>query len=152
MLCLAVAAFINENPNRDFGDAVIYCGKDLQPEEHGRRTILYGNCAIKNHSPKTSTSKAVKGCPPQLPHTLSALCSVLLSRPRALRVMPVALLKLAGAGIGIYDYSLPKWKRYRSGMFDKKHFALSRHSSGQVISESEQTSPQDHMIPPSGSL
>jgi uncharacterized protein (DUF362 family) len=130
ILCLAVAAFINENPNRDFGDAVIYCGKDLQREQHGRRTILYGNCAIKNHSPETNTSKTVKGCPPQLPHTLSALSSVLLSRPRALRIMPVALLKLAGAGIGIYSYSLPKWNRYRSNTFDKKHFQLSRHRNG----------------------
>ncbi len=138
MLCLAVAAFINESPNRDFGDAVIYCGKDLQPEEHKRRTILYGNCAIKNHSPETTTTKAVKGCPPRLPDTLLALCNVLLSRPRAFRVMPVALLKLAGAGIGIYDYSLPKWKRYRSGMFDKKHFALSRHRSREIHLKSEQ--------------
>jgi len=138
MLCLAVAAFINENPNRDFGDAVIYCGKDLKSEEHGRRTILFGNCAIKNHGPETSTSKAVKGCPPQLPTTLSALCSVLLSRPRALRVMPVALLKLAGAGIGIYDYSLPRWNRYRSGMFDKKHFALSRNRPREIYAKSNQ--------------
>ena len=137
-LCLAVTAFINENPNRDFGDSVIYCGKDLQPEEHGRRTILYGDCAIKHCSPKASTSKAVKGCPPQLPHTLSALCSVLLSRPRALKVMPVALLKLAGAGMGICDYSLPKWRRYRSGTFDKRHFALSRHRPTEIDSKSEQ--------------
>ena len=137
MLCLAVAAFINESPNRDFGDAVIYCGKDLQPEGHERRTILYGNCAIKNHSPETTTTKVVKGCPPRLPDTFLALCNVLLSRPRAFRVMPVALLKLAGVGIGIYDYSLPKWKRYRSGMFDKRHFALSRHRPSEIHSKSE---------------
>ncbi len=139
MLCLALAAFINENPNRDFGDAVIYCGKDLQPEKHGRRTILYGNCAVKNHSAEQYESKAVRGCPPKLPNTLFALCSVLLSRPQALRVMPVGLLKLAAAGIGVYDYALPKWRRYKSDMFDMKHFSLSRNSSRQAGSELEES-------------
>jgi hypothetical protein len=55
-----------------------------------------------------------------------ALYYVLLSRPGAIGVMPIGLLRLAGTKIGIYGYALPKWKTYRSDPFDRKHFELSR--------------------------
>ena len=137
-LGVALVAFTGENSNRDFGDAAIYSGGELEQETRRQKTILYGNCAIKNNSLKPCTSMKVKGCPPRLTDTLFALCKSLLSRPRALRVMSVALLKLAGVGIGIYDYSLPKWRRYRSGTFDKRHFALSRHRPTEIDSKSKQ--------------
>ncbi|MDM8001242.1 MAG: DUF362 domain-containing protein [Dehalococcoidia bacterium] len=126
MLGMSLVAFIKENSKRDFGDAAIYCGGELEPEADRQKTILYGNCATKKNSLRPHGAMTVKGCPPRLTDTLFALCKLLLSRPRALRVMPVALLKLAGAGVGIYNYKLPKWKTYESDMFEKRHFALSR--------------------------
>ena len=129
-LGLALVAFLNDNPGMDCGGVVICCGKDVKPEMESQRTILYGNCAIKNHDGNTRTGAAVKGCPPRLLDTLLALHVMLLGRRRSLGIVPKELLGLAGAKIGVYDYTLPKWKTYESDMFDKKHFQLSRQPRG----------------------
>ena len=125
-LGLALVAFLNDNPGRDCGGVVICCGKDVRPERESQRTILYGNCAIKNHGGNTRTGVAVKGCPPRLLDTLLALHVMLLGRRRSLGIVPKELLGLAGAKIGVYDYTLPKWKTYESDKFDKSHFEVSR--------------------------
>ena len=125
-LGLAMLAFLNDNPGRDCGGVVICCGKDVRPERESQRTILYGNCAIKNHGGNTRTGVAVKGCPPRLLDTLLALDVMLLGRRRSLGIVPKELLGLAGAKIGVYDYTLPKWKTYESDTFDKSHFEVSR--------------------------
>ncbi len=125
-LGLALVAFVTDNPNRDCGGVVICCGKDVRPEDESQRAILYGNCAIKNHGGNTGTAVAVKGCPPRLWDTLLAFHVMLLGRRRSLKVVPKELLGLAGAKIGVYEYTLPKWKTYESDMFDKKHFEVSR--------------------------
>jgi len=125
-LGLALVAFVKDNPNRDCGGVVICCGKDVRPEPESQRAILYGNCATKNHGGNTGTAVAVKGCPPRLWDTLLAFHVMLLDRRRSLKVVPKELLGLAGAKIGVYEYTLPKWRAYDSDSFNKGHFEVSR--------------------------
>ena len=125
-LGLALVAFVNDNPHRDCGGVIICCGKDVKPEHESQRAILYGNCAIKNHGGNIRTGVAVKGCPPRLLDTLLAFHVMILGRGRSLKVVPKEILNLAGAKIGVYDYTLPKWEVYDSDRFDKRHFQVSR--------------------------
>jgi uncharacterized protein (DUF362 family) len=129
-LGLALVAFLNENPGSDCGGMVICCGKNARPEQEGQRTILYGNCAIKNHGGGSGTAVPVKGCPPRLWDTLVAFHVMVLGRRRSLKVVPKELLGLAGAKAGIYEYTLPKWRAYDSERFDKSHFEVSREPRG----------------------
>ncbi len=132
-LSLALVALVEDNGNRDYGDAVIHCGKATTPDEHGGNTMVYGNCAIKSRRLSPRKSTPVKGCPPRLRDTLPAFFVQLLGWRQALRVMPAGLLRLAGARIGIYQYALPKWKAYESDRvnFKKADFRVSgRPSTG----------------------
>jgi uncharacterized protein (DUF362 family) len=129
-LGLALVALAEDNGNRDCGDAVIHCGKALTPDEHGGKTLVYGTCATKIRRLGTRQSTFVKGCPPRLRDTLPAFFVQLLGWRRALTVMPPALLRLAGAKMGVYNYSLPKWKAYESELFSKRHFQVSPKARG----------------------
>jgi uncharacterized protein (DUF362 family) len=143
-LGLALVAFMNDNPRRDCGGVVICCGKDVRPEHEAQRAILYGNCAVKNHGVSAGTTVSVKGCPPEFRDTLRVLYTTLLGRPRARAVMPVSLARLAAAKIGIYKYSLPKWKAYASEEFNKKHFQLSRKPRGWLTPDQREVSASRH--------
>jgi uncharacterized protein (DUF362 family) len=134
-LGLALVALVEDNGNRDFGDAVIHCGKGETPDEHGGKTLVYGNCAIKNRRPNSRKSTPIKGCPPRLRDTLPAFFVELLGWRRALTVMPPGLLRLAGARMGVYKYAVPKWKAYESDTFDKRHFRVSPATVRKSITE-----------------
>ena len=122
-LGLSLIALISDNPNTDFGNAVICCGKEVKPPTHARKVILYGDCAVKNHG-SVGSAFAVRGCPPSLSQSLLVLWTALLDKPRMLRTVPLRMAKLAAMRAGIYSDSLPKWQRYRSADFERNHFSV----------------------------
>ena len=120
-LGLALSILAKDNPKRDFGGAQLYYGLELKPERDARDVLLYGNCAIKNSKGLKNVTR-IEGCPPTLTKTLTTLMRVLLNRPRMLRMVFVRFIKLIGIRLGIYKEVFPKWERYRSKEFNKKHF------------------------------
>lgn len=120
-LGLALSILAKDNPKRDFGGAQLYYGLELKPERDARDVLLYGNCAIKNSKGLKNVTR-IEGCPPTLTKTLITLMRVLLNRPRMLRMVFVRFIKLIGIRLGIYKEVFPKWERYRSKEFNKKHF------------------------------
>lgn len=125
VLGFAMLALATDNPGSDFGDAMICCGREPVPNGYARCVVLYGDCAAKGkRGPKDAFR--VMGCPPDILNSMFVLWKALLSRPRALRIMPVRLARLAAMKVGIYTDHLPKWKRYQSAEFDPKHFRASR--------------------------
>jgi hypothetical protein len=121
-LGLALIALICDAPHTDFGNAVICCGNDVKPQAGAQKIILYGDCAIKNNRDISQASR-VRGCPPTLGESLMALWNTLLGKPGMLRVAPLRMLKQAGVKVGVYSDSLPKWERYKSLDFDRRHFS-----------------------------
>jgi uncharacterized protein (DUF362 family) len=120
-LALALAIMAKDNPKTDFGGAHLYYGMELKPERDARDILLYGNCAIKN-SKDLNTVTRIEGCPPTLTKTLIALMRVLLNRPRMLRMVFERFIKLIGVRLGMYKEVFPRWERYRSKEFNRKHF------------------------------
>jgi uncharacterized protein (DUF362 family) len=120
-LALALAILAKDNPKMDFSGAQFYYGLELKPGRDARDVLLYGNCAIKN-SKGLKNATRIEGCPPTLTKTLIALMRVLLTRPRMLRMVFVRSIKLIGIRLGVYKEAFPKWERYRSKEFNKKHF------------------------------
>jgi len=120
-LALALSILAKDNPKMDLGGAHLYYGLELKPERDARDVLLYGNCAIKN-SKGLKNATRIEGCPPTLTKTLIALMRVLLNRPRMLTMVFVRFIKLIGIRLGIYKEVFPKWERYRSKEFNKKHF------------------------------
>jgi len=120
-LGLALSILAKDNPKRDFGGAQLYYGLELKPERDARDVLLYGNCAIKNSKGLKNVTR-IEGCPPTLTKTLITLMRVLLNRPRMLIMVFVTFIKLIGIRLGIYKEVFPKWERYRSKEFNKKHF------------------------------
>ncbi len=121
----SLIALARDNAGFDFGKVVICCGRETKPGGDAQRVILYGDCAVKANNGLMGACR-VSGCPPKLTDSLFALWAALLSKPRMLQIMPARLARLAGMKMGIYSDSLPKWERYRSGEFDRKHFRLKR--------------------------
>ena len=122
-LALALSILAKDNPNTDFGGAGLYYGLELRPEKDTPGTILYGNCAIKSNN-GLQNATMIKGCPPTLTTTLVALMRTLLSRPRMVRMLLLRVIKLIGIRLGIYHEIFPRWERYQSREFEKKHFSL----------------------------
>jgi len=120
-LALALSILAKDNPKMDFGGAQLYYGLELKPERDARDVLLYGNCAIKS-SKGLENATRIEGCPPTLTKTLITLMRVLLNRPRMLRMVFVRFIKLMGIRLGIYKEVFPKWERYRSKEFNKRHF------------------------------
>jgi hypothetical protein len=120
-LALALSILAKDNPKKDFRGAQIYYGLELKPERDARDVLLYGNCAIKNNKGLKNATR-IEGCPPTLTKTLIALMRVLLTRPTMLRMAFVRFIKLIGIRLGIYKEVFPKWERYRSQEFNRKHF------------------------------
>jgi uncharacterized protein (DUF362 family) len=120
-LALALSILAKDNARIDLGGAHLYYGLELKPERDARNVVLYGNCAIKN-SKGLENATRIEGCPPTLTKTLIGLMKVLLSRPRMLRMVFVRFIKLIGIRLGIYKEVFPKWERYRSKEFNRKHF------------------------------
>lgn len=125
VLGFSLVALARDNPGSDFGDAVICCGRGTAPNNAARSVVLFGDCAAKGNRGLRDAHR-VMGCPPGIPSGMLALWGALLSKPRMLRILPVRLLRLAAMKAGIYTDSLPKWKRYRSGEFDLRHFRAGR--------------------------
>jgi uncharacterized protein (DUF362 family) len=121
-LGLALLALIGDNPRTHFEDAMICCGKDVKAQPWAKRILLYGDCAIKNNS-SISRASRVEGCPPTINRSLIALWETSLSKPRLLKTIPLRMLKQAGARAGLYSDKLPKWRKYKSGDFDRNHFS-----------------------------
>ncbi len=120
-LVYSVGIFSKVNPNLNFGDTHIYCGKKEAHNGPGQRIILYGNCAIKSNG-KEKSAPSIPGCPPQTMDTLLFLMKTLLSRPRMLKMLALGSPKLIALRAGIYSGNLPKWERCRPPDFDRSHF------------------------------
>ena len=123
-LGISLASLVSDNPNTDFVNAVICCGREVAAQTGCRKTILYGDCALNNNKDVPGACR-IEGCPPSLINSLFALYGVLLSKPRMLRTLPVRMARLVALRAGIYNFNLPKWQRYRSGDFDRNHFSVS---------------------------
>jgi uncharacterized protein (DUF362 family) len=117
----SVGIFSKVNPNLNFGDTHIYCGKKEAHNGPGQRMILYGNCAIKSNG-KEKSAPSIPGCPPQTMDTLLFLMKTLLSRPKMLKMLALGSPKLIALRAGIYSGNLPKWQRCRLPDFDRSHF------------------------------
>ncbi len=117
----SVGIFSKVNPNLNFGDTHIYCGKKEAHNGPGQRIILYGNCAIKSNG-KEKSAPSIAGCPPQTMPTLLFLMKTLLSRPKMLKMLALGSPKLIALRAGIYSGNLPKWERCRLPDFDRNHF------------------------------
>jgi len=110
--------------NYDFNGLHIIAGKSLRGDGNSPRTLLFGNCAIKENK---HLDKALKfeGCPPKFFRSLSLLAKQIsnpLARIAFYGRLAVYFVK-ASAGIGMLP--LPRFDVYKNNPdYDIRHFRL----------------------------
>ena len=109
---------------KDFGDMRIIAGKSLKDERNSPRTLLYGNCAIKENKHLDKATK-IKGCPPKFFDSLFLFANQMPGLLAKIAFYSRLLLLLAKAGMGIGMLPLPRFDIYRNNPdYDINHFRL----------------------------
>jgi uncharacterized protein (DUF362 family) len=121
----ALLMLCKDNPNTDFGNVELYCGKVTQYPGDIGKVLLYGDCAIKSNRALFDAAR-IAGCPPGLTKSLFAISKALLGKRRLVRAIALRSAKLVGIGLGIHADRSRKWDRYSSREFDSSHFAAPR--------------------------
>jgi hypothetical protein len=109
---------------KDFGDMRIIAGKSLKDERNSPRTLLYGNCAIKENKSLDKATK-IKGCPPKFFDSLFLFANQMPGLLARIAFYSRLLLLLTKAGMGIGMLPLPRFDIYRNNPdYDINHFRL----------------------------
>ncbi|MBI5118678.1 DUF362 domain-containing protein [Candidatus Poribacteria bacterium] len=98
--------------NKNFHGLRIIAGKNLRDEQNSPRTILFGNCPIKENK-HLDKAKRLEGCPPKFWDSLFFMANQIpgFGARIAFYSRLAAYLSRAGMGIGILP--LPRYEIYR---------------------------------------
>jgi hypothetical protein len=110
--------------NKDFGGLRIIGGKSLRDEENSPRTLLFGDCAIKENKHLDKATR-LRRCPPKFTRSLRLLVNQMESPLGRIAFYCRLAFFLVKASLGIGMLPLPRFEVYKNNpAFDKKHFRL----------------------------
>jgi hypothetical protein len=121
ILSAFAAVFCKDNPGVRLNGVQICMGEKARPNPDTQKVFLLGNCAIAANR-ELPEAVRIKGCPPPVLNTVTALVAKTLPRRRAARILTVRMVKNLGIKLGIYDEAFPAFGHYQPPEFDRRHF------------------------------
>jgi hypothetical protein len=110
--------------NKDFDDLRIVAGKSLKDQRNSPRTLLFGNCAIKENKHLDQATK-FEGCPPKLYDSLFLLANQMSNLSDRLNFYIRLGFYFVRASMGIGILPLPRFSIYkRNRDYDMNHFRV----------------------------
>ena len=108
--------------NKDFNDLRIVAGKSLKDDRNSPRTLLFGNCAIKENKHLDQATQ-FEGCPPKFFDSVFLLASQMPSRSDRIAFYARLGFYFVRANMGIGVLPLPRFSIYKKDPgYDMKHF------------------------------
>jgi uncharacterized protein (DUF362 family) len=107
---------------KHFNDLRIVQGKSLKDDRNSGRTILFGNCAIKENTHLDQATR-FEGCPPKFFASLSFLSKQMTSTPGRIAFYLRLAIYFIRATLGIGLLPLPRFQIYKNNPdYDITHF------------------------------
>jgi uncharacterized protein (DUF362 family) len=112
--------------NKNFNDFRIVAGKSLKDDRNSPRTLLFGNCAIKENKHLDQSTK-FEGCPPKFYDSLFLLANQMPSLFDRIAFYTRLGFYFVRASMGIGILPLPRFSIYKkSPNYDMNHFRVQR--------------------------
>lgn len=112
--------------NKDFGGLRIIAGKNLKEEQNSPKTILFGNCAIKEN-PHLDKATRIDGCPPKFFNSLLLMANQMDGFFNRVAFFARLGIYFVRASLGIGMLPLPRLAVYKNNPdFQIKHFRLAQ--------------------------
>jgi len=108
--------------NHDFGGLRVVVGKGLKDNHNSSKTLLFGDCAIKENKHLDKATK-IEGCPPPFIKTCSLFINQIPTLSGKFAFFSRLALFLVKLKMGIGVIPLPRYERYKDNpLYDIRHF------------------------------